>query len=415
MVDYIGYNPINESGDLLMKAKKSSSDIKMDEESSAILQTDSSLSPDVDATKGSLTSGFDAANLITAYAHALQNVYLTPATTPAEAWYNDLAANIAKAQDHAAVWIKDIGPKVTATVPQTIISYDQIYSTATDDILSILNDILNNQSGKATPEQIQYLKDLINAQLQELGIQKNAIIQIKTDLQKFSDDLNNDHKTLLEGQNAVQKAMIEDQTKLNLINAKIESIRKQIEAHSNEASLGYMAIGIGVFITVVGIAIAVATLGVGLVVVGIGVLTIGAGITVAAVFSVKVKKDMEDLNNEMLSLSDTQKQAAALGAISTSVGTLVTQNEIASKALSEVLTVWKTLELKLQAVLDDLSKAEPDDVSIIIKKLDLEASKKAWSDLVTFAREMQSHDLKVSNPIVMPEQRKMLTGLMRGI
>jgi hypothetical protein len=415
MVDYIGYNPINESGDLLMKAKKSSSDIKMDEESSAILQTDSSLSPDVDATKGSLTSGFDAANLITAYAHALQNVYLTPATTPAEAWYNDLAANIAKAQDHAAVWIKDIGPKVTATVPQTIISYDQIYSTATDDILSILNDILNNQSGKATPEQIQYLKDLINAQLQELGIQKNAIIQIKTDLQKFSDDLNNDHKTLLEGQNAVQKAMIEDQTKLNLINAKIESIRKQIEAHSNEASLGYMAIGIGVFITVVGIAIAVATLGVGLVVVGIGVLTIGAGITVAAVFSVKVKKDMEDLNNEMLSLSDTQKQAAALGAISTSVGTLVTQNEIASKALSEVLTVWKTLELKLQAVLDDLSKAEPDDVSIIIKKLDLEASKKAWADLVTFAREMQSHDLKVSNPIVMPEQRKMLTGLMRGI
>ncbi|MFZ2470312.1 MAG: HBL/NHE enterotoxin family protein [Methanothrix sp.] len=399
-----------------MTAKKSGSDMKMDEDcSSAILRTDSSLSPDVEATKKSLASGFDAANLITAYAHALQNVYLTPATTPPEQWYNDLAANLARAQDHATIWIKDLGPKVTATVPQTIISYDEIFSIATDDIISILDDILNNQSGKATPEQIQNIKDLIGAQLQELGIQKDAIIQVQQGLQTFSTNLNEDHIALLEGQNAVQKALIEDQTKLNVINAKITSIQEQIQAHSNEAALGYMTIGIGVFITVVGIAIAFVTLGVGLVIVGVGVLTIGAGITVAAVFSEKVKKDMEDLNNEMLSLSDTQKQAAALGGISTSVGSLVAQNEVASKALSEVLTVWKTLELKLGTVMDDLNKAKPDEVSIIVKKVDLKASKMAWADLVAFAKEMQSHELKVSEPIVMPEQRKMLTGLMRGI
>ena len=101
-------------------------------------------------------------------------------------------------------------------------------------------------------------------------------------------------------------------------------------------------------------------------------------------------------------MSDDTRQATAIQGIINSVTALVTANQNAQQAISDVLNMWSVLEGKLQSVVTDLQNAEAAQVPAIIEALDLQTAQTAWAQLVTFCTQMQTNTITVQPTIVQP-------------
>lgn len=359
--------------------------------------SNNNVAPDPHATQQTLTDGANANATITAYAHALQNYIIIPIEGQLD-WYKTFNINLVTAQEHAKVWVDPLGPLVFAQVPQSIINYGNTFSTATDNIISILSSLPPSKA--PTSDQQQQINALINELLVVLQEEKTKILDIHKRLQEFANNIQNDHTKLLDGQNSAQQQVQLEEKHIDLINAQINKIKAQLQTDNTSATASEIGLGVAIFITVVGIALAVATAGAAapLIAVGIGVIGVGGAIAGTVIFNEKVKADIEELYKQQAALSDEQRQVSALLGITSSIQTLVTHNEAAIKAVSNVLDTWAVLETKLQSVLDDLRKAEASNVSAIIEKLDLQTARKAWDQLVAFAQRMQMTEIRVTQP-----------------
>ncbi|HEY1017109.1 MAG TPA: HBL/NHE enterotoxin family protein [Herpetosiphonaceae bacterium] len=362
-----------------------------------LTDTQPPLAPATDATQEVLTDHYNANNTITAYAHALQNIQLNPVSDEPQDWFTNLQGSLTTAQQHAQSWVTDLGPQVFSKVPQSIINYTNIFMPATQQIL----DILKNIHGVPTPEQQSDINALIDAQLQTLGAEKQTILDLQAKLVQFANDIQADHTNLLTGENDAQKAVAIDETDMQKIQAKINDVQNQIQLDSKLALSSEIGLGVAIFIVVVGVALAVATEGAAapLVAIGIGVLATGGAIAGTVIFSKKVSEDLDKLHDLQQQLSDEQAQVAALNGITSSVQSLVAANEQATKAMSDVLETWQTLEDKLQSVLDDLQKAEAPNLPAIIESLDIQTAQTAWGQLSDFATKMQQNSVTVQPPI----------------
>ncbi|GEM45666.1 HBL/NHE enterotoxin family protein [Deinococcus cellulosilyticus] len=359
-----------------------------------------SLAPQTDATQQTLTDQFNANQTITAYAHALQNIQLTPTTNPPQQWYTDFLANLKIAQGHANTWVTDLGPEIFAKVPQSIINYGTTFNIATQQILNILSQAGDNP----TDAQRQEIIGMINALLVDLGIQQQTIVDVQAKLQQFAVDVQSDHSTLLDGQNSAYKEAQLDQQKIDTINAKINSIQQKIQQDSTLATVSEIGLGVGIFLAVAGFALAVATAGAAApIVVGVvGVIAVGGAIAGTVIFNKKVQEDLDELHQLQNELSDEQAQVSALQGISNSIGALVTQNEAATKAISDVLNTWAVLKTKLAAVMTDLQNAEAPDLPGILMQLDIQTAQTQWTQLTDFATKMQQINTTVQQPIMNP-------------
>ncbi|HVB63346.1 MAG TPA: HBL/NHE enterotoxin family protein [Nitrolancea sp.] len=363
----------------------------------------SGLAPDTTGTQTQLTTTLNANTVITAYTHALQNAVVQPLDGQGS-WYSTFNANLKLAQQHAQVWIDTLGPEVFATIPQSIINYSNTFTAGTNDILQILGEI----QGVPTPQQQQNINDLINAILVTLQQEQLTLTNTYTQLQAFLTTVQGDHTALLSGQNSAQAQVQIDQTQLAKIQAKINSIQQQIQSDSQKALISEIGLGVAIFVTIAAIALTVATGGIAApVAIAVGVIGIGAAIAGTVIFSKEVSQDFDDLYAEQKELTDEQAQVSALTGITTSINALVTANEAATQALSDVLDTWSVLEKKLQSVVTDLQNAEAADVPAIIEALDLQAAQLAWSQLVSFANGMQtsseSIQVQVTNQPAQPK------------
>lgn len=361
------------------------------------------LAPDTSNTQTQLTTTLNANTVITAYTHALQNVQLQPLAGQ-QSWYDVFNTNLKLAQQHAQVWIDTLGPAVFATIPQSIINYSNTFTPATNEILQILNQI----EGVPTPTQQKDINDLINAILVTLQKEQGTLTETYTSLQNFMTTVQADHTALLSGQNSAQAQVQIDQTQLAKIQAKINSIQQKIQSDSQKALISEIGLGVAIFVTIAAIALTVATGGIAApVAIAVGVVGIGAAIAGTVIFSKEVNQDFDDLYEEQKELTEEQAQVSALSGITTAINSLVTANEAATQALSDVLNTWSVLEKKLQSVVSDLQNAEASDVPAIIEALDIQAAQLAWSQLVTFATGMQTSSESIQVQVTQqPAQQK---------
>lgn len=374
----------------------------------------SQLAPSVDDAQSSLTDGFNATQMVTAYAHAILNIVINPPDDSEVDW-TSFNANLAAAKSHAQSWIDTLGPAVSSQVPQSIINYGNTFNAATGDILSILTSSNYNP----TDAQKQQIIQLIDATLTELGIQKQTIINLQgppvgssdpvpdqvTTLRQFSAALTSDHTNLLTGANDVQHALNLNQQDIDNINTQITKVQAEIAKANTAATASEIGIGVGIFLAVAAFALAVATGGAAapLAVGVVAVLGVGAAVGTTVAYSVQANEEISKLHKMQAELADEQRLATSLNGVADSVNNLVSQNEAAQTAMSEVLTMWETLEGKLQSVIDDLNRAEADTVAII-QALDIQAAQTAWAQLTDFATKMQeaASGATVQPPLVHP-------------
>lgn len=368
----------------------------------ALATTTGGAAPDAAQTTQQLTDSYNANNTVTSYAHAIANLQLnwdTQLMGPVPKWFTDMSANLAKAQSHAQTWIDTLGPQIFATIPQSLINYTNTFNTDMGAVLQMLQNLPPGQP--PTAAQQAAINAIVNNVLNTLGVQKQTLLDIQASLVAFTNDVQADHTTLVDGSGAAQKAVGIEQGMIKKIQDQIDIVNKHLNDDKKAAMAFEISLVLGVFITVAAVAIAVSTDGVGapLLVGAVGVAGIGAGIAGSVIFNKKIDADIDQLTALQQELKDDQKIAATLGSITSSMNMMVKSNEAASQALSTILDMWQTLEGKLGAVATQLQNAEAPEVPAIIESLDLESAQTAWAQLTAFCTAMLTNPVTIQPPV----------------
>lgn len=177
-----------------------------------------------------------------------------------------------------------------------------------------------------------------------------------------------------------------DAVQIAMLQMRISDVMVQLQQDSRSALESEIGLGVGIFVTVASVAFAVASGGA--TAPRVGVLGVGGAITGTTIFNAKVTADLTPLYSLQAQLGAEVAQVAALAAITESLDGLVARSEAAQHALSEVLEHWETLEEKLAAVIDEVTKAKTE-MAPILAKLDIEVAQTQWGQLVEFATRVQ--------------------------
>ena len=65
-------------------------------------------------------------------------------------------------------------------------------------------------------------------------------------------------------------------------------------------------------------------------------------------------------------------------------------NEVATKSLSDVLAQWQLLQDLLQGVVGDLNKADNAGVLPILQELDIQSAQNVWTQLEQYAMRLMN-------------------------
>lgn len=354
----------------------------------ALVSTDDhDTSVNTEAAKNVMADQLDSLSVVTSYAHALGNTIINPVSTPPESWYAPLNTNLLNAKAHALTWITDIAPKVGSEIPQTIINYNNIFMAASDEILSIIA----NKSTLTNEEKFQVI-ELIEAVLETLNVQKSKVEDVKDKIVTLSTHFAEDHDKLVTGKDSIAKAVgLAEQEQLTIEN-KIAELQTELADARAKVTVSGIGLGASIFLAVAAFALAVATGGAGtaLIVAGaVGVIGVGTAATFTGIFTAQISRLIEEIAEKQRALEDKKKQVTALKGLEETMKSLQVNNEAAKVALTNIATMWSTLNGKLESVLKDLKAAQGDAIGVAVRRMNLNAARKNWKDTSDWAQKIQ--------------------------
>ncbi len=344
----------------------------------------SNFAPLVDNSLKDLTTHVNATIAVTGYANAILNLFIKP-MRPLQSWYPTLNGNLDIAKLHAQGWVDTLAPDINSKVPQAIINYGNIFTSATGDILQILANTNDNPG----PADMKKIAALLKAMLNSLDTQQQVVIGLQTRLRQFSDDVLQDNDNLQTGTDSIQNALDLDERTKQRIMGMILRLQTDIAINTQKVLESEIGLGVGIFIAVAAFGLAVATGGAAapLLVGAIAVAGVGAAVGTTTAYSIDAQRDRAELLKEQQKLTDETNQILALTGLVGTLNQIVALNEAAQQALSVVATQWDDLKGKLQSVIDDLQHA--GNVAGILQQVELQAAQTAWAQLVQFAMQMQ--------------------------
>jgi hemolytic enterotoxin HBL len=346
---------------------------------------DQDVSVNVEAAQHLMADQLDSLSIVTSYAHAIGNTVINPVSTPAEDWYAPLNANLQTAKTHALTWIRDIAPKVGSEIPQTIINYNNLFTAASDEILSIIG----NKRELTNDEKSQVI-ELIEAVLDTLNGQKSKVDAVQKQIVTLADHFQADHENLTTGQNSAAEAVRLAELERQKIENKIAELQTELEQARAKVTVSGIGIGLGIFLAVAAFALAVATGGTGLIVAGaVGVIGVGTAATFTGIFTAKIGRLLEEIAEQQGALENKKKQVTALKGLVQTMDSLRGHNEAAKLALTSISTMWGTLDGKLQSVLTDLKAAQGADIGPAIRRMNLNSARRNWKDTSDWAQKIQ--------------------------
>jgi hypothetical protein len=347
---------------------------------------DLDMSVNTEAAQQALADKLDALSIVTAYAHAMANTVINPVSTPAEAWYAPLNANLNEAKSHALIWIRDIAPKVGSEIPQTIINYNNTFNAASEELLRIIG----NKTSLTNDEKKEVI-ELIEVTLASLNDQKSKVDGVQAQIVTLSNHFTADHEKLVSGKDSAAAAVQLADTERLRIENKIGELQTELDDARQKVTVSGIGLGLGIFLAVAAFALAVATAGAAtaLIVAGaVGVVGVGVAATFTGIYTAKISRLIEEISQQQSALVDKKKQVVALKGLLDTMDKLRGHNEAAKVALTNISTMWSTLNGKLEAVLTDLKGAK-GDVGTTVRRMNINAARRAWTDTAAWAQKIQ--------------------------
>jgi hypothetical protein len=69
---------------------------------------------------------------------------------------------------------------------------------------------------------------------------------------------------------------------------------------------------------------------------------------------------------------------------------LKSNNEAAKVALTNISTMWSTLNEKLESVITDLKNADGEAVKAAVRRMNINAARTSWDDTADWAKKIQN-------------------------
>lgn len=329
-------------------------------------------------------TGFLSMQVVTASSHSVLNTQFVP-FTPKPKWFDDLNAKLDAAKVVAGVWINDLAPKLTASIPNHIIDYATTYDAMTTQILALVaKDPM--AKGKDNPT-VQQTFALIDALSTEVGKIIKDVVAMEDKLKNWGKDMQKAHDDLSSGTTNIQNLEIELQGDIDKMNNAITNLRTQIDGENKAIAISAGAIGVGVFIGVIGIALAPVTAGQSLWLTGAAGLVVVGGAVTWGIMQSKINGQFDEISKNQQKIADEKRQIVALKGLEMSSGSAITSMANGLQALSDVRTQWQVFAGELQGVKNKLDSAD-EELYAIVNKGYVEAAQKEWHLALDFAQQL---------------------------
>ncbi|RQO32565.1 non-hemolytic enterotoxin lytic component L1 [Taibaiella sp. KBW10] len=329
-------------------------------------------------------TGFLSMQVVTASCHSVLNTQFVP-FTPKPKWFDDLNAKLDAAKVVAGVWINDLAPKLTASIPNQIIDYATTYDAMTTQILALV-DKDPMARGKDNPI-VQQTFALIDALSNEVDKIIKNVVAMEDKLKNWGKDMQKAHDELSSGTTNIQNLEIELQSDIDKMNNAITNLRTQIDGENKAIAISAGAIGVGVFIGVIGIALAPVTGGQSLWATGAAAVVVVGGAVTWGIMQSKINGQFDEIAKNQQKIADEKRQIVALKGLEMSSSSAITSMANGLQALSDVRTQWQVFAGELQGVKDKLESAD-EKLYAIVNKGYVEAAQKEWKIALAFAQQL---------------------------
>lgn len=336
-------------------------------------------------TKQQLADYANALLTVNNYAYAITNQNLPVLNYPPSNYAN-FVAQFAPAKTHALDWSTNIFVGMVA-LPQAISQQANnlfnLEASLIEPYLQILIADPTNQTAKTN------LATALTALSNNIKAQAQTADSILTELNNFSKNIGVDAQTLAAiAAEALQDAG-DDKTTITKVQGDIKSLQDQIKTAQVVLTVAEIGIGVSLFVGLVGVFCCLIPGGQGI---GAGLIVLGVAgeatsITLTVVENQRIKAFQNQIDSDQKQITGLNQDVVLLNAISTQFNALYDQNQAAQKALTGIISMWKSLDGivdQVQAELASTSKdATSDDYTQALK--DFQQAEQSWSDVVAFA------------------------------
>lgn len=339
-------------------------------------------SPDV--TNNKTAKGFISFHIVDAQCQAILNTQFV-APTPKPDWFDGLNAHLDEAKKQAKHWLDDLGPRIAADIPASVVNYEATYSAVTDQIVTLIDsDPTAKGINNPTVSQTMALFGALRSEVDGI-IAKMATAA--ADLNTWGQAMQKAHDDLFNGAASIQKAQSGLAADVAKMDSAIDGLHKKISGQNDIIAGMGILIGVSIFAMVVGIALAPVTGGASLIATGIGAVGVVGGAVTWGVLQDKIDSEYKEIAQDQAQRSEDQRQLVALQGLSLAARTAISSIETATTALADVKTHWAFFQAELQGVEDQLNDANAD-LMAIVNKAHLLAAQKMWKNASAFAQQL---------------------------
>ena len=285
-------------------------------------------------TTKDIKQSISAAQQVSNYAQA--SITLIPKLTNVPSWYDNISADITKAQGHSQNWLDVLCPATTSQLPRTITSFNPIFQSKISQVQAIIKQV---GTGTISAEQKTQIHSLFASITTALEAQQSLTNYIDTELKDFFNNNNADQATLSQDLVTIKSHDLNGA-------ANITEIQSAMTDHfMNNTILG------------------------------------PCNVIVSIDINISIKINQISSNPQLL----------AFAFISAFVDHMISNVKAVQIPFQSFLDLWGNVLIHYKTVITDLKNASSDDYIGIIETLDLEQSKKDWQALADFVHQTLPH------------------------
>ena len=338
------------------------------------------------ATQQGLIDYANAVAEVSAYAHGMNNTDLPVLQQPFTDYANYIT-RLSDARSHSLLWQDSVLVNFDQ-VPQSLLNLNNIVHSAIASLLTLLERL---RSSPGDPDVTKQIHAALTALKSDLQGSDAALLDLEEAVSDFASTIKDDGDNLQQLAAAATKAAAGDAAAIKKLKTIISEVRDEISTMNERMTLEkFGQWDLRILLVGLAAAVGVITGPVGPIVIGV----LGATVTVFGGIggTVVTEEDVKRLQAEIQPISDEigglNTTLALLQSIADSYSALSQKGDEVTAALKVVKALWQSLEVDLQAALDNFQTVQSDwqTVTGIDQAIAaLGELKQSWSEMEAFA------------------------------
>ncbi len=344
-------------------------------------------SPNKSKSNKRTIGAFTALNYVSNACNSIQNTVLLLPTTPSSDMIA-LNANIDVAKKLATEWIggtynkvtyPGIAPNMTASIPNSVISYGTLFNQATTDILALAPIGTTVKKGSANYKTIMEMVTAIKGQL---AAEITSIETTESNMTTWGGKMQAIHTKLVTGADNIQNAETGLKSNITTMNSAIKTLNTEINNANKKLIKEESLTGAGIAVFVVGI---VFTAGIASTA---GAACIIAGSIEWAALKKTINTNFKQIGADQKQIGTDKARIVALKSVHSATEQTVSSIDIVTKNLSDVKTMWTFFKDQIEDVEKEVAKLKEGDPVDFSKELDIQVAQDLWKNVTKTANKL---------------------------